>query len=213
MYLTGIADEAGANIDTQIKATQTLGWTSIEGRMVEVPGFDKANFHDVPDAAFDLVADKLQAAGIGICCFGSAIMNWAKTVDTPFSVTQDEVQHDLRHAQTVRACGARECATQRVRCAAGGAARPCVAKQLSRRERLVSQNEQTGPSRKLRELLQVALLERVDGRAQRFHPGGHGAGQRRSEAHHGEAVVPDLPGASQRFQMLEELLVAQKLAR
>ena len=33
MYLSGIADEAGANIDLQIKATQELGWKHIEGHI------------------------------------------------------------------------------------------------------------------------------------------------------------------------------------
>lgn len=99
MYLTGIADEAGASIDTQIKATQALGWSAIEGRMVEVPGHGKANFHDVPDPAFEVIAGKLQDAGVTICCFGSAIMNWAKTVDTPFEVTLAEVQRAIPRMQ------------------------------------------------------------------------------------------------------------------
>lgn len=95
MFLTGIADEAGANIDIQIKATRELGWKFIEGRAVEVTGFPKANFHDVPDAAFDIICGKLQDAGIQINCFGSAIMNWAKTVETPFDVTLGEVRRAI----------------------------------------------------------------------------------------------------------------------
>ena len=59
MILTGIADEAGAPIDAQIAATQELGWQHIESARVEVPGFPKANFHDIPDAAFDVVVGKL----------------------------------------------------------------------------------------------------------------------------------------------------------
>ena len=53
MILTGIADEAGALIDAQIKATKELGWNTIEARTVEVPGFPKGNLHDIPDEAFD----------------------------------------------------------------------------------------------------------------------------------------------------------------
>jgi hypothetical protein len=49
MYLSGIADEAGASIDTQIRATKELGWKYIEARSVEVQGFEKANIHDIPD--------------------------------------------------------------------------------------------------------------------------------------------------------------------
>ncbi|MBC8003169.1 MAG: TIM barrel protein [Opitutaceae bacterium] len=95
MILTGIADEAGALIDTQIKATKELGWKTIEMRAVEVPGFPKANLHEIPDAAFDVVEKKLRDAGIGVYCFGSTIMNWAKTVETPFDVTLDEVRRAI----------------------------------------------------------------------------------------------------------------------
>ncbi len=66
MYLTGIADEAGALIDAQIKATRELGWKYIEARVVEAPGFPKGNIHDIPDAAFEIVQSKLEAAGIGV---------------------------------------------------------------------------------------------------------------------------------------------------
>ncbi|MBN2506866.1 MAG: TIM barrel protein [Verrucomicrobia bacterium] len=102
MYLTGIADEAGALIDTQLQATRALGWTSIEARAVEVPGHPKANLHDLPDAAFDIVAGKLDEAGIGVCCFGSTIMNWAKTVQTPFEVTLAEVRRAIPRMQRLR---------------------------------------------------------------------------------------------------------------
>ena len=92
MILTGIGDEAAGSIDGQIKAHQQLGWKWIEMRGVEVPGYPKANFHDLPDAAFDLVVEKLSAAQLGVYCFGSTIMNWAKTVQTPFEVTLAEVR-------------------------------------------------------------------------------------------------------------------------
>lgn len=95
MILTGIADEAGALIDTQIKATKELGWKTIEMRAVEVPGFPKANLHEIPDAAFDVVEKRLKDAGIGVYCFGSTIMNWAKTVETPFDVTLGEVRRAI----------------------------------------------------------------------------------------------------------------------
>lgn len=91
MYLTGIADEAGVSLDTQIQATLDLGWRTIEMRAVEVPGFAKGNLHDIPEPAFERLVARLQEAGLGICCFGSAIMNWAKTIDTPFDVTLAEV--------------------------------------------------------------------------------------------------------------------------
>ena len=92
MILTGIGDEAGNTIDAQIAATKKLGWKHIEARGVEVPGFPKANLHDIPDKAFALVEQKLKENAIGVYCFGSTIMNWTKTVETPWDVTLAEVK-------------------------------------------------------------------------------------------------------------------------
>ncbi|HMP81540.1 MAG TPA: TIM barrel protein [Verrucomicrobiota bacterium] len=92
MILLGIGDEAGAKLDSQIAATRELGWSSIEMRAVEMPGHAKANFHDIPDAAFDQAVKQLESAGIGVYCYGSTIMNWSKTIETPFDVTLAEVR-------------------------------------------------------------------------------------------------------------------------
>ena len=83
MYLTGFADEASALLDNQIKVTKKLGWQDIEARAVEVEGFPGGMIHDIPDKAFELAAEKLQAAGVRINCFGSAIANWGKKIDEP----------------------------------------------------------------------------------------------------------------------------------
>lgn len=103
MKLMGIGDEAANSIDGQIQATQELGWKYIEPRGVEVPGFAKANFHDIPDAAFDIAVQKFQAGGIQPYCFGSTIMNWAKTVETPYDVTLAEVKRAIPRMQRVGA--------------------------------------------------------------------------------------------------------------
>jgi len=95
----GIGDEAGGGLDFQIKAARELGWKYIEMRGVEVPGYPKANFHEIPDAAFDLAAAKLKENGLGVYCFGSTIMNWAKTVETPFDVTLGEVRRAIPRMQ------------------------------------------------------------------------------------------------------------------
>jgi sugar phosphate isomerase/epimerase len=99
MFFSGIADEAGVSLDTQIRATKELGWKHLEARTVEVPGHAKANLHDLSDAAFEVVADQLQAAGVEVHCFGSTIMNWAKTVGTPFEVTLAEVRRAIPRMQ------------------------------------------------------------------------------------------------------------------
>ena len=90
MILTGITDEAGALIDTQIKAVKELGWNTIEARSVEVEGFPKANLHDIADEAFDVVEEKLKKADVGVYCFGSTIANWGKKIDDPFYLAEVE---------------------------------------------------------------------------------------------------------------------------
>jgi sugar phosphate isomerase/epimerase len=99
MILLGIGDEAGNTIDAQIRATKELGWKFLEMRGVEEPGFAKANFHDIPDKPFDRCAEKLQEAGVGVYCFGSTVMNWAKKVSDPFEVTLAEVQRAIPRMQ------------------------------------------------------------------------------------------------------------------
>ncbi len=99
MKLMGLSDEAANTIDGQIQATQKLGWKYIEMRTVEVPGYPKANFHEIPPAAFDLAAEKLQAAGLQVYCFASAVMNWAKKVDDPFDITLAELKRALPRMQ------------------------------------------------------------------------------------------------------------------
>ena len=95
MIFTGIGDEGASSIDGQIQATRELNWKCLEMRGVEVPGFPKANFHDLPDAAFDLAVRKLESAGVGVYCFSSTIMNWAKRVEDPFEVTLGEVSRAI----------------------------------------------------------------------------------------------------------------------
>ena len=103
MKYMGIGDEAGGGIDGQILATQELGWTFLEPRSVEVPGFTKANLHDLPDEAFDLAVRKLETAGIGAYCFGSTIMNWARKVGDPFDLTLAEVKRAIPRMQRLGA--------------------------------------------------------------------------------------------------------------
>src|SRR6266404_3713194 len=103
MILTGIGDEAASGLDGQIAVTQELGWGCIEARAVEVPGHAKANFHDIPDAAFDLAVKKLEAAVIGVYCFGSAIMNWSKKLADPFDITLAEVKRAIPRMKRLKA--------------------------------------------------------------------------------------------------------------
>ena len=86
MIFTGVGDEAGNRLETQIKATKALGWEYIEARNVEIEGFPKANLHEIPDAAFDRAVGLLEESGVKIYAFGSTIANWAKKIDDPFDL-------------------------------------------------------------------------------------------------------------------------------
>ena len=44
MIVTGIGDEAGNRIETQITACKKLGWKHLEMRGIEVAGHRKANY-------------------------------------------------------------------------------------------------------------------------------------------------------------------------
>ena len=94
MYLTGFADEASFGIDNQIKATKELGWQYIESRSI-----DGKNIHDLSDAEFDVVCEKLVASGIKINCFGSAIANWGKKINEPFDTSLNEARRAIPRMQ------------------------------------------------------------------------------------------------------------------
>jgi sugar phosphate isomerase/epimerase len=99
MILTGITDEAAASLEGQVRATHELGWQYLEVRGIEVPGFAKANLHDIPDSAFDAVVRQLEAAGLGVYCFGSTVMNWSKKICDPFDTTLAEVKRAIPRMQ------------------------------------------------------------------------------------------------------------------
>jgi len=99
MILCGISDEAGNELGTQVRATQELGWRHIEMRNVTVPGFAKGNLHDIPDAAFEVIAGTLSDAGISVYCLASTIGNWAKRIEDPFEITLAEVARSIPRMQ------------------------------------------------------------------------------------------------------------------
>lgn len=73
MFLTGFADEAGADFAVQIKATRELNWKFIESRAI-----GSKNLASLTDAEFDDVCRQLEESGIRINCYGSAVANWQR---------------------------------------------------------------------------------------------------------------------------------------
>ncbi len=94
VYFTGFADEASPQVARQIDATRALGWHCIEAR-----GMEGMNIHDLDQETFARAADALQAAGIRVNCFGSAIANWSKRIDEPFDSSLEEARRAIPRMQ------------------------------------------------------------------------------------------------------------------
>ncbi len=90
MYFSGIADEAGQSIDTQIRAHQELGWKHLGLRNV-----DGLNAADLCDEVFEVVAEKILSAGMEVSDFVSQLCHWSRPI----------IQHpDIDIEEFKRAC-------------------------------------------------------------------------------------------------------------
>ncbi len=89
MFFSGISDESGQGIATQIKAHRELGWSHLELRLV-----DGVNLTQLDDAAFDAVYGAVTEAGMKVSCFASAIANWARPISSDPAIDEE----DLRRA-------------------------------------------------------------------------------------------------------------------
>ncbi len=94
MKLSGMTDEAGKSIDTQIKALKELGWNCMSARTV-----NGTNIHDMSMDEFNRIADCIDEAGIKVVEFGSLIGNWAKSIDTEFDITISEISRCIPRMQ------------------------------------------------------------------------------------------------------------------
>ncbi len=97
MFFSGISDEAGSDIDTQIRAHDDLGWEHLELRMVS-----GANITSVTDTLFDEIRDKLAAAGKRVSCFGSAIANWARPITCDAEIDIADLKRAIPRMQALR---------------------------------------------------------------------------------------------------------------
>ena len=94
MYYAGIADEAGEDLETQIRAHRELGWSHIEPRNI-----GNRCITDLSDEEFEVVRGKLNDAGINCVGFASQIANWARPIDGDFQVDIDELQRAIPRMQ------------------------------------------------------------------------------------------------------------------
>ena len=89
MFCSGIADEAGDDLATQIKAHTELGWKHIELR--NISGVGAA---DLCDRSFEEVVESLGEAGIAVSCFAAQLCNWSR----PITKHPDIDRHELERA-------------------------------------------------------------------------------------------------------------------
>ncbi len=90
MFLSGIGDEAGSEIRTQIRAHRELGWSHIELRQV-----DGQCITDVDDRTFDHISNELTSAGLTVSCFASQLANWSRPIDGDFAVDEAELRRAI----------------------------------------------------------------------------------------------------------------------
>ncbi len=91
MILSGLADEAGRDIDTQIRAHREIGWNSIELRTVD----DENVAGVMSDETFDRVAAAVEDAGMSASGFGSAIGNWSRHINDDFQRDVDDLKTSI----------------------------------------------------------------------------------------------------------------------
>ncbi len=94
MEFSGIADEAGAPIETQIKAHNELGW-----KFIEVRNTAQGCITDVDDAEFDRIFGLVTDAGLKISCFASQIGNWSRTIGGDFEIDRSELARAIPRMQ------------------------------------------------------------------------------------------------------------------
>jgi len=94
MICSGISDEAGVSLETQIKAHQELGWEYMELRLV-----DGENLSCVADDTFERVYAAVNEAGMKVSGFGGTIGNWAKSISGDFQEDTDELKRVIPRMQ------------------------------------------------------------------------------------------------------------------
>ena len=97
MFFSGISDEAGKDIETQIRAHQSLGWKHLELRMV-----DGINFTLLAEDRYEHACEQIAAAGMQVSCFGSAIANWARPITIDAQVDIDDLKGAIPRMQRLK---------------------------------------------------------------------------------------------------------------
>ncbi|NBV87735.1 MAG: sugar phosphate isomerase/epimerase, partial [Verrucomicrobia bacterium] len=91
--VSGIADEASDSIDGQISTHLELGWNCIELRLIDGK---QASTLLLSDAEFERAAEALDASGLRVTAFASAIGNWSRRINGDFEQDLSDLRVLLR---------------------------------------------------------------------------------------------------------------------
>jgi sugar phosphate isomerase/epimerase len=97
MIVTGIADEGSPELKEQIRLHRTLGWNTLELRLI-----GKTNVCAIDDEAFDQVYRTLQEEQMEVICFASSIANWARPITSDFQTDVEELKRATARMQRLR---------------------------------------------------------------------------------------------------------------
>jgi sugar phosphate isomerase/epimerase len=91
MILTGIADEAAPDVETQTRTHKELGWDHIELRLVD--GQNVAG--ELGDTDFDRVCGILDREKMRVSGFASRIANWSRHITDDFALDVDDLKRSI----------------------------------------------------------------------------------------------------------------------
>ncbi len=94
MQFTGIADEAGKPVETQIRAHKELGW-----KYIELRDTGEKCVTDIPEEEFDRILGLLGDAGLQVSCFASQIGNWSRKITGNFEIDKTELARAIPRMQ------------------------------------------------------------------------------------------------------------------
>ena len=98
MILTGIADEAGGDISSQVRAHKKLEWDHIELRLVD--GKNVAG--ELADPEFERLCAVLESENMHVAGFASRIGNWSRHIGADFQTDIDDLKVSIPRMERLK---------------------------------------------------------------------------------------------------------------
>ncbi len=89
MIITGISDEAGKHITTQIEAHKKLGWNTLELRNHNGVNPSTTKFSD---QEFNHIRKIIEEHNFKVTAFSSAIGNWSRSIRGDFNIDKEDLK-------------------------------------------------------------------------------------------------------------------------